>query len=273
MPEEQKFDARLVEGVEYFEQMLQIMPEDRVTLEFLVVAYDQLGQHEKGQKSLVALTKILLKEQDKAALEGLLPRLEASDLPEAKALALKAKIAVSPTPELVPEAPKELTAAERASLVSKKAINAELSLARVLLDGGAVAQPEFEHLKEFLESSPVDGRVFLVSALQILEKENLSLAEKCMAFLADKYGTPPIPLAAFDPPKDLIAKFSSETLRIRGVMPFARLGSLALLAVLNPADEALRAELNAVTPCRFYLADPSAMEEVAAKVFGEKKVN
>ena len=41
-----KFDARLAEGVAYFEQMLEIMPEDRTTLEFLVVAYDQLDQHE-----------------------------------------------------------------------------------------------------------------------------------------------------------------------------------------------------------------------------------
>ena len=37
-----KFDARLEEGVRYFEQMLQLMPDDRTTLEFLVVAYEQL---------------------------------------------------------------------------------------------------------------------------------------------------------------------------------------------------------------------------------------
>ena len=89
--EDLKFDARLAEGVAYFEQMLQLMPEDRVTLEFLVVAYEQLGRHEDGQKALVSLAKILIKEQDAAALEGLLPRLEESDYPEAKALALKVK--------------------------------------------------------------------------------------------------------------------------------------------------------------------------------------
>ena len=75
--DEPKFDARLAEGVAYFEQMLQLMPEDRVTLEFLVVAYEQLDRHEDAQKALVSLTKILIKEHDTAALEGLLPRLEA----------------------------------------------------------------------------------------------------------------------------------------------------------------------------------------------------
>ena len=68
MAEEPKFDARLAEGVAYFEQMLQLMPEDRVTLEFLVVAYEQLGRHEDGQKALVSLTKILIKEHDTTAL-------------------------------------------------------------------------------------------------------------------------------------------------------------------------------------------------------------
>lgn len=273
MAEEQKFDARLAEGVAYFEQMLQIMPEDRVTLEFLVVAYDQLGQEEKGRQALVSLAKILLKEQDKAALEGLLPRLEACELPEAKVLALKAKMAVAPAPELVPEAPKELTDAEKAAVVSKAAVEAELALAEALREGGVVSESEFAHVREFVGSSPVDGRVFLVSALQILEKENPALTERCAAYLADKYGTPPIPLAAFDPPKDLLAKFPAAFLRIRGVMPFAKLGSLTLVAVLNPVDEGLRAELNAVMPCRLYLADPSAMEAALEKAFGTKKVN
>ena len=70
-----KFDARLAEGVAYFEQMLEIMPDDRTTLEFLVVAYDMLGQHEKGQKALVSLAELLVKEHDLEALKGLLPRL------------------------------------------------------------------------------------------------------------------------------------------------------------------------------------------------------
>ena len=39
-----KFDARLKEGVAYFEEMLRVMPDDRTTLEFLSVAYPQLGE-------------------------------------------------------------------------------------------------------------------------------------------------------------------------------------------------------------------------------------
>ena len=45
-----KFDARLEEGVKYLEEMLELMPDDRTTLEFLVVAYEQLKEPEKSRK-------------------------------------------------------------------------------------------------------------------------------------------------------------------------------------------------------------------------------
>ncbi len=267
MAEEPKFDARLAEGVAYFEQMLQIMPEDRTTLEFLVVAYDQLGRHADGQKSLVSLAKILIKDRDLEALEGLLPRLEASDNAEARALALKVRTMVAPEPDLTPETPREMTPEERVSMVSRKAIEAELSLVDSLAADGLVDADEAKHVREQIGASPTDGRVFLISALQILEKENPRLSEKCIAHLADAFGTPPVPLAAFDIPRDLVSKFSSATLRIRGAVPFATLGAHALVAVLNPSDEALKAELSAVMACRFYLADAASVEAALAKAF------
>ena len=267
MSEEPKFDARLAEGVAYFEQMLQIMPEDRTTLEFLVVAYDQLGRHADGQKSLVSLARILVKDRDLEALEGLLPRLEASDSAEARALALKVRSMVAPAPDLTPESPRELTDSERAAMVSRAAIAAEKSLLELLEGALLVGEEDAGRVRSQLEAMPTDGRVFLISALQILEKENIPLAERCMAHLADELGAPPVPLAAFDPPRDLAAKFPAATLRIRGAVPFAVLGNAALVAVLNPADESLRAELSSVMPCRFYLAEAGAVESALAALF------
>ena len=100
MAEGQKFDARLAEGVSYFEQMLEIMPEDRTTLEFLVVAYEQLGEPEKGQKALRDLAQLLIKERDIAALTGLIPRMEASEDPRVKAVLLKVKALTAPEPDV-----------------------------------------------------------------------------------------------------------------------------------------------------------------------------
>lgn len=263
-----KFDARLAEGVAYFEKMLEIMPEDRTTLEFLVVAYEQLGEPLKGQKALVDLTNLLIKEGDMTALEGLLPRLQTSDYEPAKILALRVARMTAPIPELTPESPKELTEEEKASLVARNAVSAELALLAVLEAEGLLTEEVSGTVRAQLEAEPTDGRIFLVSALQILEKENGPVAERVVEFLADKYGTPPIPLAAFDVNKALIRSFPAELVRQRGLVPFAKLGRFTLVATLNPADEGLRASAEAVTPCRFYLAEAAAVEAAIEKVYG-----
>lgn len=273
MAEEQKFDARLAEGVAYFEQMLQLMPEDRVTLEFLVVAYEQLGRRADSQKALVALARILIKEHDTAALEGLLPRLEACDAAEAKALALKARTLVAPAPDLTPEAPPEMTEGERADAISASAEQAELALVDELEEGGALSEADAAAVREQLGATHAPGRVFLISALQILEKENPPALERCMAFIADRHGAPPVPLAAFDTPRELAAKFPPLLMRIRGVVPFASIGGETLVAVLDPADEALCAELSSAAKCRIYMAAPSAVEAALGRLFeGEEGV-
>lgn len=263
-----KFDARLAEGVAYFEQMLEIMPEDRTTLEFLVVAYDQLGQHEKGQEALVSLTKLLIKEKDLTALQGLLPRLEASDFSPAKALLLKVTTMTGPAPDLTPEAPKELTPEEQQALAMGEASVAEIALVDVLHEGGVITDEESEQLRIHLQSLPTNGRVFLISALQILEKENMPLSEKCVEFLADKYGMPPIPLGSFEPNKTLFAALPKQMVQLRGVVPFAKLGNLTLYVTLNPVDDKIKSTVEALGPCRFYLADPASVESMVDKVFG-----
>ena len=263
-----KFDARLAEGVAYFEQMLEIMPDDRTTLEFLVVAYDMLGEHDKGQKTLVNLVKLLLKENDVEALKGLLSRLKESDYAPAKALYLKVSTLTAPAPDLTPEQPKELTEKEKTALAAQEAVASERALLTLLKDAGIISASDFEIFAGHLIIPNVEGRIFLISALQILKNENPSLYEKSVEYLADHFNTPPIPLAAFEPPPANFEGYSKRIVRLRGVVPFAKLGNTMLIAVLNPADATLKAELEAAGPCRLYLANPADMETSLDKVFG-----
>ena len=241
--------------------MLQLMPDDRTTLEFLVVAYDQLNEPEKGKKAVVSLAKLLLKQGDFAAAEGLLPRLEAVDTDEAKILVLKIRRLAAPGPELVPEVPKAMTPAELATEEMRMAAEAEVALVELLWSNGVIStDDEAMHVRDQLVAEPVAGRVFLVSALSILEKENIDLCERCMAFLADRFSAPPVSISAFERNGDLLKRFPADILRIHGAVPFAKIGSVALVAVLNPMDERLRERLSEVMKCRFYLAFPSSAE-------------
>ena len=50
-----KFDPKLEEGIAYFEKMLQLTPDDRVTLQFLCVAYGQIGEPDNQRRAFVSL--------------------------------------------------------------------------------------------------------------------------------------------------------------------------------------------------------------------------
>ena len=263
-----KFDARLAEGVAYFEQMLEIMPDDRTTLEFLVVAYDMLGQHEKGQKALVSLTKLLVKEHDIEALKGLIPRLRDSDYEPAKALHLKVSMLTAPAPDLTPEQPKEFTESEKIAIAAQEALVAERALLKMLNEAHVIPDEDLGKLSNLLVAPAVEGRVFLISALHILKNENPGLYEKSVEYLADHFNAPPIPLAAFEPSPVFFKAYSETVLRLRGAVPFAKVGNSMLIAVLNPADTAFRAVLTAAGPCRLYLAEPSAIETALERAFG-----
>ncbi len=254
------FDARLKEGVAYFEEMLKVMPDDRTTLEFLAVVYPQLGETAKGEWAMAELARVLLKEGDLESAAALLPQLEASSAPEAKAMALRVKAAGSPRPELVPETP----AAEEPQVPTAfaEAVEAE---ARFAEDFG---EPE---TAAALRALPDRGRIYLVSALAMLEKEKPDACERLLARLADETGDVPVPLDAFEPDRALAAELPAELVDRRGVVPFAKLGKTVFVATLSPCDETLKRQVAGTLgpQTRFFLAEPRLVEAALLKLHPE----
>jgi len=255
-----KFDARLKEGVAYFEQMLKVMPDDRTTLEFLAVAYPQMGELDKAEEAIASLARVLLKEGDVESASALLPRLEECEAPSAKAMVLKVRAAISPRPELEPET---VSAVASSGFVAAAA-ESEAALAVELGEEGVAEQ---------LRTLPENGRLYLVSALSLLEKERPDACEKAIAQLADKYGDVPVPLDAFEPDKALLQKLPDELVRVRGVIPFARLGDLVLVVTLSPHDTKLKKAVSDALAAKtdFYLAEPRLVEAALQKIYPETK--
>lgn len=249
-----RFDARLKEGVAYFEEMLKVMPDDRTTLEFLAVAYPQLGETEKAERALAALARVLVGEGDLESASALLPRLEKCSLPEAMALALKVRVAAAPRPDLSPETPAPAGGGAFASAVGREAELAE-----------EIGEPAFA---ELLRGMADPGRPVLVSALASLAKDRPDACEKAIAALADKYGLAPVPLGAFEPDRAMASRLPDEMVVGRGVIPFARLGDLALVATLSPNDDDLRRQVGEALgmKVRFFLAEPGDVESAIGKL-------
>ena len=257
-------NQKLLEGIAYFEKMLKVMPGDRTTLEFLSVAYEQLGDVEKQRTSLIQLAEALLREKDYDAAEAIGERLGGFAESDAQDMVRRIKSVRNPV---------QLKAVVRPGTGARpmRAVKAEAALIRDLYAKNVVDASAAEVVQRHLGGLPEPTRPFLVSALAILEKESGGLGEKAAVYMADTASAPPIPLQAFMPSAALVKQLPEEIVRVRGAVPFGRLGDTLLVAVLNPLDTEFHAEVERLTgcPCRFFLAEPHTTEDFLEKFFAE----
>ena len=277
MAETQKFDPKLEEGIAYFEKMLQLTPDDRVTLQFLCVAYGQIGQLDKQRRALVSYAGVLLKEKDFEAAEKLIEQLENFTEPDARAAVLR--IRAAQRPKQAAELPKAdaatPTTGNKTTTAVYIAIKAEKKLARHLVERKVISEADADAIQDRLTALADVPGCFLVSTLSEIEKENTSTAEAAAASLADETGTPPVPIEAYNIDNDLAQTLPDSIVRVRGVLPFAKIGNTLLVATLNPFDDALRQQVESAagSPCRFFLANPRTMETTLDRIFADEALN
>ena len=286
-------NSKLLEGIAYFEKMLKVMPGDRTTLEFLSVAYEQLGDLEKQRTALIQLAEALLREKDYDAAEAIGGRLGGFAETDAQDMVRRIKSVRNPVqlkavvrpgagarPARVMARPAGGGAlGERAlpkeglslAQVVMSAVKAEAALIRDLYAKNVVDASAAEVVQRHLGGLPEATRPFLVSALAILEKESGGMGEKAAVYMADTASAPPIPLQAFMPSAAIVRQLPEEIVRVRGAVPFGRLGDTLLVAVLNPLDAEFHAEVERLAgcPCRFFLAEPHTTEDFLEKFFAE----
>ena len=273
MAETPKFDPKLEEGIAYFEKMLQLTPDDRVTLQFLCVAYGQIGELEKQRRALVSYAGVLLKEKDFEEAEKLVEQLEKYTEPDARAAILR--IRAAQRPQEAAEPPKEGAATpatgNKTTTAVYIAIKAEKKLARHLAESKIIDEAAADAIQDRLTALADVPGCFLVSTLSEIEKESTATAEAASAFLADEAGAPPIPIEAFPAVEELSQHLPDSIVRVRGVLPFAKLGNTLLVATLNPFDDALKKQVESASgsPCRFYIANPRTMETTLDRLFSE----
>ena len=273
-----QFDPKLEEGIAYFEKMLQLTPDDRVTLQFLCVAYGQIGQPDKQRRALVSLAGVLLKEKDFEEANKLVEKLEIYTEPDARAAILRIRAAHRPSPTAEAAAKTEAAAPTPGSKTTTAvymAIKAEKKLARHLAERKVIGETEADALQDRLTALADVPGCFLVSTLSEIEKENTATAEAAAASLADETGTPPIPLEAYNIDNDLAQTLPDSIVRVRGVLPFAKVGNTLLVATLNPFDDALKQQVESAAgaPCRFFLANPRTMETTLDRIFADEALN
>lgn len=277
--ENQKFDPKLEEGIAYFEKMLQVMPEDRTTLEFLCVAYGQVNEPQKQRKALISLANILLKENELESADRIAERLAQYREPDAQAMVLRIRAAHGPHAEptslqkSVPAGMDEPSSRQGNTHTAAvlTAIKAEKELLYLLVARKVIDETISDDIQRRLMELANTPGCLLVSALSQLEKDSTGTGELAVSVVADESGAPPIPLETFTISEELLMSLPESIVRVRGVLPFAKLGDTLLIATLNPLDAALKHQVEASVgcPCKFYTAHPRTMEELLDRLFAE----
>ncbi len=280
-------DAKLIEAISFFEQILQTMPGDRTSLEFLVVAYEQTGQVEKRRDCLVKLADTLLNEKDYDNAQVIAGYLSAyTDYPPARAAVQKVAsvvqgeilrgqyrsdvsgasgLSVDHEPAF---APAFQDVGLEVQALSRAASAAEMDLVWLWKEREFLPKDVCMDVLHVLTDRPVTDVPALISALALLDEQRPELTDALMEQMQRESRMPPIPIELFDVQPAAAAVLAPVYVHVRGVLPFALMGDNALVAVLNPLNRALQEETvaRAARPCHFFMAHPRTWQQMAAKI-------
>jgi len=261
-PEEEIWSA-----ISSFEQILEVLPDDRTSLRTLSSAYEQIGDHARAKDFLFRLSEVLLKEADYGAAFSLIDKLRAYVEYDAGVGELIARIEEHGDGKMVDGAGgarQELPAGKVTSMelsLSKFSIAAEMSMAWNLMEAGELTQDEYALVvQDLTEMSGQQGGT--ASALHVLEAHGGMNLERIMTFLSKECNTPILSLENFEFNLEAIRLLSRDFMVARGCLVFELLGTDALVVLLNPYDAEIRKDVKALLgrECHFYMVLPSEFD-------------
>lgn len=271
---------KLREGIVYFEQVLQMMPEDRPTLEFLSIAYKQTGQEDAYRRTLLSLADVLITERDYESARALLANLESEKDPQLQAVSLRLRAMLGTVAGGVPSvgAFETTPQLEEITLSIEGALQTESALIDKWVTWGIISSDQASTLKDQLRALAATSDLSLISALSILEKEGTTesefsaFAEVALARVADESHAPPLAIETIESVYSMAKELPEGLVRRRGVLLFGSVAGERLVAIANPLDENLKrlvaAKLGA--PCHFYLALPQSLAIVLSRLYSDE---
>ncbi|MBN1269907.1 MAG: hypothetical protein JXB04_09980 [Kiritimatiellae bacterium] len=257
-PEEAESEVYNV--ISAFEQILQAMPTDRVALETLHEAYEKIGDQAHALNYLVRLAQVVVEEGDAVAAPKLAEKLKkagGADAQVTEALkGLQGLIALKATQ------PGEAEAAEAAATRRRRRavdITAELALAWNLLQAEEISQDDYTSIVQDLTESTTKQIGTPISVLHVLSDRQFKNADKILTFMSKDSGLPIITLDRFDIRPEAYNMLPPEFSSQHGALVFDLLGGEPLVAILNPHETELRAEVArlAGAKCHFFLVTAS----------------
>jgi tetratricopeptide (TPR) repeat protein len=239
-----------------FEQILEVVPDDRLALESLHEAYLGLGDTQNALKYLLRLADLLDQSREWDALAGMLDKLHflADNHPEImeRIQALETQLQAGES-----LAPGRQTASSEDE--AGQDIRPELALAWKLHESDLLTQEEYASIANDLTemlSRKVDVPITL---LHILYDQGYKQTERIVQFLIKDSRTPHVHISSFETPPSVREMLPLDFMSRRAAIPFEVIGREVMIGILNPYDENLLSAVRQIikAPCHFYLVTPA----------------
>jgi len=243
-----------------FEKILEALPDDRASLEALAHAHDQMGNDEEARDFLFRLCDVLLKEGDAEAARGLVERIAPYAEEDQRARDLIGRIQSVGTERVAGPTPVEVS--------TEFNMAEELSFAWNMLQGDQITQEEYASIVQDLTEMCAGEALATVSVLHVLESRAHKKLDQIIAHASRECSAPFVALSSFDLQNQVISSLPMDFMLRRGAMVYEFLGEDALAVVMNPYDQSLRRDVEALTGrhCHFYMTLPSEFDLAIDKV-------
>jgi hypothetical protein len=258
-----------------FEQIVETLPNDRVSLEALSSAYEQVGDLARARDYLVRLVNVLVDAGDHEAAGLFQERLllHAATDPEAKAAETRLEallVSGKPAPrefDLTGELSVGTTGKQEEVDLRSSHVAAELSYAWSLFQADQLTQEEYAQVAQDLSEVSASNAAVTVSVLHVLHDRASRNLDRVLAYSAQDAAMPVIPLILFEVPEATMDLLPADFIVRYGVMVFALLGNDALVIILNPQNKALKKKVEQMLNrrCHFYLATPADFDALLEK--------
>jgi hypothetical protein len=257
-------EAEVWNAIGQFEKILEVMPNDRFSLETLADAYDKIGDHTRAKDYSLRLAKVLVEEKDEDAAHEVLQRLKQFDQADKNVKDAITRLEGMESKKVMAEVIDiGQTAASRQGHIA-----AEISMAWNLLQAKKLSQEEYSMIVHDLSENSGRGGDIPVSTLHALHDRHHAGMDEIMAFMATACNTPMICLANFELQKEVCDLLTWEFMLMRGAIVYETIAYDILVAILNPYDNQLKKDVEGLIgkDCHYFLVTPDDFDAALGKI-------
>lgn len=255
-----------------FEQILEIMPNDRASLETLSHAYEQIGDMTRAVELMLRLGDVLVAESDAPAATALVEKLRALAAGDDRVRGLAGK--VEKLAEKKEPPPAEVDRREGVRQYPPEALNRgfnmadELAFAWAMLEANELSQEDYASVVQDLTEMSAGNVPATVSLLHVFEGRQFKALGRIMAYAAQKHRAPVISLDSFELTEEVCRILPVPWIVQRGALVFDVMDKDVMAVVMNPFNKQVRADLELMTgrKAHFYMALPSEFDNAVKRI-------